>query len=145
MAQTQEPEKSSSPCNCLNLRRAALSMTKLYDDYLVPSGLTVSQFSLLKYVKFLGPLSVSELADKIRLDRTTLVRNLLPLEDAGFIVDVSAPGTRGRALELTKRGVEKYEEAEKLWNNAQDYVGQALGKDDLEQLTSLLTRVENLN
>ena len=144
MTQTRNTKKSPSPCNCLNLRRAALNMTKIYDDYLAPSGLTVGQYSLLRHLNVLGPVSVSVLAEKIRLDRTTLVRNLQPLEESGLIIDISAPGTRGRELELTEQGAEKYEEALKLWNDAQNYVEQSLGTQSIEQLTALLERVENL-
>lgn len=72
--------KKSSVCNCLNLRRASLSITEIYDHYLAPSQLSVSQFSIPKHVREMAPVSVSELAAEIRLDRTTLVRNLKPLE-----------------------------------------------------------------
>jgi DNA-binding MarR family transcriptional regulator len=133
-----------SPCNCLNLRRAALSMTKLYDRHLSPCGLTVSQYSLLRHLRTLGSVSVSALADKIRLDRTTLVRNLLPLEKEGLIIDVSAPGARSRELQLTEKGTAISAEADQLWDNAQHDVEHALGKENIALLTSLLSRLENI-
>ena len=119
-------------------------MTKLYDDFLEPSGVTVCQFSLLKHIKALGTVSVSELASTIRLDRTTLVRNLQPLEEARCVVDVSTPGSRRRALMLTNEGAEKLDEAERLWTVAQSHVEHSIGKDEVAQLNYLLTRVENL-
>lgn len=137
-------EKKPSICNCLNLRRASAAITKLYDEKLAPSGLTVSQYSILKNIKFLGSVSVSELAIKIRLDRTTLVRSLKPLEAASLIIDVSQKGTRNRQLQLTEKGAEKFIEAEYLWNDAQNIITQKIGKENIEKLTSLLSMIERL-
>ncbi|MBN7773607.1 MarR family winged helix-turn-helix transcriptional regulator [Clostridium aminobutyricum] len=137
-------EKKPSVCNCLNLRRASLAITKIYDEMLAPSGLTVSQYSILKHLKHLGPVSVSELALHIRLDRTTLVRSLKPLEAESFIMDISQKGTRNRQLQLTDKGMVKYLEAEALWNQAQEYMEQKIGRENIEKLTSLLTMIESL-
>ena len=137
-------DKIPSICNCLNLRRASAAITKIYDEKLGTSGLTVSQYSLLRHLFYFGPISVSDLAIKIRLDRTTLVRNLKPLESAAFIVDVSQEGTRNRQLQLTEKGIEKYKEADDLWKDAQSFMEQQLGKENLEKLTSLLSVIEKL-
>uniref|UniRef100_UPI000471FC68 MarR family winged helix-turn-helix transcriptional regulator n=1 Tax=Paenibacillus zanthoxyli TaxID=369399 RepID=UPI000471FC68 len=83
MNNTSSENKSSSVCNCINLRRASLAITELYDRYLAPSGLNNSQFSLLRHIDRMGPASVSDVALKMRLDRTTLVRNLKTLEQQG--------------------------------------------------------------
>lgn len=136
--------KKPSVCNCLNLRRASTAITKIYDEKLTPSGLSVSQYSLLRHILLLGPVSVSDLAVKIKLDRTTLVRNLKPLESAGFIADLSQKNARNRQLQLTEKGIEKYKEADQLWNDAQAFVEQNLGKENIEVLTSLLSKIENL-
>ncbi len=137
-------EKQPSLCNCVNLRRASLSITKIYDQWLAPSGLTSSQFSLLKHLKLLGPISVSDLALEIRLDRTTLVRNIKPLERECLIIDVSQKGTRNRQLRLSEKGIEQYKKAELLWTKAQNFIEQHLGKDNLKKLTTLLSMIEGL-
>lgn len=137
-------EKKPSACNCLNLRRASAAITNIYDEKLSPSGLTVSQYSILKHLKLLGPVSVSDLAVKLRLDRTTLVRNLKPLETASLLVDVSKKGARNRQLQLTEKGIENYNEADYLWKGAQDFIEQALGSENLEKLTALLSMIESL-
>ncbi|SHI13340.1 DNA-binding transcriptional regulator, MarR family [Sporobacter termitidis DSM 10068] len=144
MTRQQKPEKAPSPCNCLNLRRASSAMTKIYDAYLAPCGISIAQFSLFRHLRQLGPVSVSALAEKIRLDRTTLVRNLRPLEKAGLVVDISPRSARSRELELTEKGREKLGEAEKLWDGAQRHIEEALGKDNIALLTELLTRIENI-
>lgn len=136
--------KQSSPCNCLNMRRASQAITEVYDDFLVPSNLKVGQFSLLKHIYDFGPISVSELALKIRLDRTTLVRNLKPLEKMGFVADIAPEGTRNRQLKLTDKGIEAYKSAEQLWLKAQSYLEEYLGKDNIDTFTTLLSKIEAL-
>lgn len=135
--------KKPSPCTCINLRRASQAITKIYDEKLSPSGLTVTQFSLLKNIKKLSPISVSDLALAIRLDRTTLVRNLKPLEKKGLVIDNSPEGTRNRQLQLTEGGIKLCDSAEVLWQEAQDYIEQKLGKDNLKNLITLLYEIES--
>jgi DNA-binding MarR family transcriptional regulator len=137
-------ERKPSICTCQNLRRASLAITKIYDQELSQSGLTISQFSLLKYIKHLSPVSVSDLSVAIRLDRTTLVRNLKPLEKEGLIIDISPIGTRNRELQLTDEGIKRCDLAEQLWQKAQAYIEQKLGKDNLENLIALLSKIENI-
>ncbi|KAE8560943.1 MarR family winged helix-turn-helix transcriptional regulator [Paenibacillus polymyxa] len=135
---------SPSVCTCINLRRASMAVTGLYDQYLAPSGLHISQFSLLKHLTVLGPVSVSELASEMRLDRTTLVRNLKALEQSGYVEDTSAEGSRNRCLTLTGRGKALYNDAAELWEEAQLFLQESLGSADLQILTALLSKIEKL-
>lgn len=137
-------DKKSSPCNCLNIRRASQALTGVYDEFLAPSDLKIGQFSLLKYINQLEPVSVSDLALTIRLDRTTLVRNLKPLEQSGFVEDISAQGTRNRQLKLTPKGVETYKQAEELWEKAQNFFEEYLGTDNTDIFITLLSKIEAL-
>jgi DNA-binding MarR family transcriptional regulator len=67
-------------CNCLAVRQAARHITRFYDQLLAPSGLRTSQFSMLAKLRRLGPMTINALAAKMVMDRTTLGRNILPLE-----------------------------------------------------------------
>lgn len=137
-------DKKSSPCNCLNIRRASQAVTEVYDEFLAPSNLKIGQFSLLKHINQLGPISVSDLALIIRLDRTTLVRNLKPLEKSEFVEDISIEGARNRQLKLTNKGIETYKYAEELWEKAQSFIEEYLGKDNIDTFTTLLSKIEAL-
>ncbi len=137
-------EKKQLPCNCLNLRRASTAITKLYDERLSSSGITISQFSILTQIKNYGPISVSDLAFNIRLDRTTLVRNLKPLESTELIKDISEGKSRNRQLQLTEKGLECCAKAERLWIGTQKYMEEKLGKENIEALTELLSQVEQI-
>src|SRR5215468_11447568 len=72
-------------CNCLAVRQAARHITQFYDQCLAPSGLRTTQFSILAKLKRLGPMSINTLAADLVMDRTTLGRNILPLQREGLI------------------------------------------------------------
>ncbi|NOU82107.1 MarR family transcriptional regulator [Paenibacillus sp. LMG 31459] len=136
--------RCSSVCSCINLRRASSAVTGIYDGFLSSSGLNISQFSLLKHIYSLGPASVSDLALEMRLDRTTIVRNLKALEQIGYVEDISAQGSRNRLLILSESGKVKYIAAGNQWEQAQSFLQEALGDEDMKVLTTLLSKVEKL-
>src|ERR1700694_3680285 len=76
----------STPCNCAALREAARYVTKLYDQHLATAGLRNTQFSILTRLKELGPTTINALAHAMVMDRTTLGRNILPLQRRRLIV-----------------------------------------------------------
>src|SRR5438045_8292674 len=72
-------------CTCFRVRGAARRVTQIYGRHLAPTGLKISQFSLLGFVAAEGPVSISRLSDLLATDRTTLTRNLRTLLGAGLI------------------------------------------------------------
>lgn len=136
--------KPSSPCNCLNVRRASRAISQFYDKVMAPSGLTISQFGLLRHIHNAGVVSITELSQLIRIDRTTLNRNLKPLKEAALIR--IAPGTDSRVKEisLTDAGDVALEAGLKLWQEAQADMQEYLGEKDLKQLNQLIAKLEAL-
>ena len=126
-----------SDCVCVNLRRAARAMTALYDEALSASGIKVTQFSLLRSVQRNEPVSVSALSGDLDLDRTTLARNLDPLQRDGLIA--LAPGSDRRVTEvrLTSRGRKAVAKALPLWEQAQQEIGRRLAPGRLAQLREI--------
>ena len=78
-------QSAEMPCTCARLRRTARRLTRAYDRALRPSGLRLTQYSVLANVTRAGGLSITELAERLAMDRTTLTRNLRPLEAAGWV------------------------------------------------------------
>lgn len=115
-------------CVCFALRKSARAVSQLYDAALAPSGLRATQFSLLASLRAGGRLTVSRLAEAMVMDRTTLSRNLAPVEKQGLVK--IAPGRRdGRTKEitLTARGRRRLSRADPLWADAQAHMRRALG------------------
>jgi len=96
-----------------------------YDRHLAPSGLTISQFGMLATLKNKGPLTINALAAELAVDRTTLGRNILPLERDGILViKPSATDRRSKELRLSALGEKRFREARKYWLDAQaDFEG----------------------
>src|SRR5207237_243828 len=72
-------------CNCLAIRQASRHVTQFYDQLLAPSGLRTTQFAILGRLRRSGPMPINALAAALVMDRTTLGRNILPLERDGLI------------------------------------------------------------
>lgn len=126
-------------CACFNLRRVTRAVTQVYDEYLRPTGLRVTQFTVLVALRNLHQSTINQLADKLVVDRTTLTRNLRPLEDAGLVRTRPGEDRRVREIFLTAAGEEKLHEALPLWRDAQSQMRRALGRDRLERLLSDLS------
>ena len=130
-----------SPCYCVTVRRAAQAVTQLYDNALEPSGLKITQLSLLRAIARHGPVSITELAVAVYLDRTTLGRNLRVLEREGLVALTPGTDQRERVVHLTEQGEAALVTAAPLWEEAQAKVRNTLGKEQLETLTALLAQV----
>lgn len=136
--------KTSSPCHCMNIRRASRAITEFYDLVLKPSGLTSSQLSLLRNLAISKQTSISNLAKILRIDRTTLNRNLKPLIDAALISQTIGVDSRTRVIELTPAGEETLATAWSLWKEAQQSIKEYMGDDELAQLMKLAAKLEAL-
>ncbi len=116
-------------CNCAALRQAARRVTQFYDQHLVAAGLRTTQFSILAKLKGLGPMTVNALAEKMVMDRTTLGRNILPLEREGLVaVRPGYADRRTKELHLTELGRARLRAAAKRWAQAQAEFEAAFGK-----------------
>src|SRR6202043_3168327 len=126
-------------CNCLALRQAARHVTQFYDQFLAPSGLRSTQYSILARLQRRGPMTINALAGELVMDRTTLGRNILPLQRDGLIV--VGPGKsdrRSKELRLTAAGTARFRAALKAWQAAQARFETAFGAERAGELRALL-------
>ncbi|MEG7362256.1 MarR family winged helix-turn-helix transcriptional regulator [Pseudomonas citronellolis] len=136
----------TTQCLCTQLRRAARGVTRVYDDALQGIGLTVAQFSLLRHLARLERPSISELAEAMGLDRSTLGRNLRPLQAEGLVeLQGDAGDQRNRLVLLTAAGRERLEQGAQPWEAAQRRMYERLGVERREQLMALLGELETLD
>ncbi len=129
-------------CNCLAVRQAARHITQFYDQFLAPAGLRTTQFSILAKLKRLGPMTINALAKEMVMDRTTLGRNILPLEREGLIAVVTGSrDRRSKELRLTDAGAARLRAAVKGWAQAQRQFEAAFGAKRTLDLRALLHTV----
>ena len=131
-------DTAPADCTCLALRMATRRVTQLYDHFLADAGLRITQFGLLATLRIAQPLSVTALAQRMAMDRTTLTRNLKPLERLGLITLAPGPDRRTRTVRLTDAGRDAVRRAAPLWREAQAVMAEAMGADRLRQLHDLL-------
>jgi len=129
-------------CNCFAVRSAARHVSQFYDQLLVPVGLRTTQFSILAKLKRHGPLTINALADQMVMDRTTLGRNILPLERDGLIeIQSVASDRRAKELHLTNAGEKRLQAALKAWAQAQTQFEATFGTKRASELRGLLRSV----
>jgi DNA-binding MarR family transcriptional regulator len=116
-------------CACHKVRMAARAVTRAYDDALRPTGLRATQVSLLAAVAVDGAISITALANLMGMDRSTLKRNLTPLEDQGLLAVGNEGWRRSRTLDITATGRSRLREAIPLWESAQKRLKHQLGGD----------------
>jgi DNA-binding MarR family transcriptional regulator len=130
-----------TPDHCVgnNLFKTARAVSRIYAEEMHPAGLARSQFSILGALYQAGPISLSALAERLYMDRTTLTRNLRPLERDGFVIRESAPDDgRIRLVRLTTAGRDKFREAKGYWQIAQKRLLELLGKAEWTELEARL-------
>ena len=128
-------------CVCGNIRKAVRAVTQLFDDTLRSLDLKATQMSLLGHCGKLGAATISQLAEALVMDRTTLTRNLRPLEKRGLLQIRLGKDRREREVTLTKKGVELLAQAYPLWKKAQTQVAKGLGPERIGRLLSDLSSV----
>ncbi len=131
-------------CACRKMRQASRKITRMYDEVLRPAGIKATQFNVLAIVALGDEATLTELAETLGMDRTTLSRNLRPLERDG-LVEVSAEGyRRARSADITNKGVAVMEKALPLWRSAQKSLKRRLGDDIWDRIQIELAAVGHL-
>lgn len=106
-------------CLCLAARNHAQRLTRLFDENLRPFELTINQYSLLTALILGGPTTVSEMADRLGVERTTLTRNLALVSARQLVAINPGEDARERVITLTPKGWAVAEAALPAWKVAQ--------------------------
>jgi len=134
----------SGACAFYVLRKAARKVSRLYDDALRPTGIKATQLVMLSGVALHEEATLTSLAEGLGMDRTTLSRNLAPLEKNGW-VKVSDEGyRRTRTVELTGQGNTVLEETLPLWQAVQKNLRNKVGEATWNAIQLEMTRVATL-
>lgn len=122
-------------CLCLASRRAARSITAVFDRALEPHGLRATQFTLLSALALKGPMRIGALAALVGTERTTMTRNVAVAESRGLVVTARDAGdARQRLVAISARGRAVLEEAFATWRRVQDELVVSLGGEAVDGL-----------
>jgi DNA-binding MarR family transcriptional regulator len=128
-------------CLVSNTRMAARAVTRRYDAYLRPFGITATQFSLLGGVSEMPAATVSEIAEARGFDRTTLTRNLDKLEVSGLVATRRPDSGNCRMSEVTPKGRALIEAALPSWRRAQAQMRAELSSGTFNDSIKMLKRL----
>lgn len=131
-------------CANARLRQATRAVTQLYARSLAPSGLEPTQFTLLVACAVAGSLPITTLAKALVMDRTTLARNLKPLEKRGLVKVVAGEDRRVRVVMLSEKGYSTLSIALPLWQEAQSQIAAGFGQKRLDNLLQDLSAMVEL-
>ncbi len=137
-------EVISRDCACFTLRRGARAITQLYDGALAPTGVRATQFTLLVALARAGAIPFTKLAGVLGMDRTTLTRNVAPLERDGLLTIGSGADRRVKLVTITDKGRKALARAIPRWEDAQRQVTGHIGPARWDAVRQDIHRISTL-
>jgi DNA-binding MarR family transcriptional regulator len=135
-------ESASKACAAGTLRRATRSVARLYDGRLGRAGLTNTQFSILRALeRHEQPVALSQLAQELVFERTSLYRALEPLRREGLITIGARSTGRAKETALTRRGHARIAKALPYLQEAQDAFLEQFGRSAWTTLAANLAEI----
>lgn len=127
-------------CACFNVRWFNRVLTQHFSAAMRATGLQPTQLPLLARLAA-GPATLADLSDWLAMDRTTLLRNLKPLERHGWVRDLPGAGGRARLLGLTSTGHRRLADVQPIWERAQAQVEAAFGPGEWNRFMAKMEQV----
>ena len=116
-------------CTLAIVRKASRAISQVYDAALQPANIKATQFTLLSTLSKRGSLPLSQLADVMVMDRTTLTRNLQPLLKRDLLAITPGNDRRVRNVNLSPKGKRLLDTAVPFWRSAQTQLVDGLGRE----------------
>lgn len=139
MSPASEPN-AAGLCACTTLRKASRAISRLYEDRFLQTGMTITQYSVLRSLHRQADQPLSRLAEEMVMDRTSLYRLIAPLERQGWLAVGAGPG-RARIASMTPAGREAMERAKPVWETTQDEFLTRFGGEAWAGLAAVLSQV----
>ena len=128
-------------CVCFNLRRATRALTQFFDAELRLHGIRPTQTPILTALAAKSDWSMETMSKWLGMERTTLLRNLRPLQRDG-LVTAKGGGRGGHVeLELTEKGRKALAKILPAWRSAQDRAVAVLGNERWSAIIGDLDKV----
>lgn len=132
-------------CVCANLRKKTRVVTQLYDKLLQPTGLKVTQYSMLAHIDLQQAVSISRLGEILQLDQTTITRNINLLKQHGYVeLKRDTNDARTKKITLTEKGLEKLHEAAPIWQGIQDRIIEDIGTEKYADFYDTLRTMQKI-
>lgn len=133
--------------NCIAVRVRILNrvITKIYDDSLRPFEIKTSQMNILVVTARLGLARPSEICSRLKMDMSTVSRNIDRLRSRGWIEIVADDrDARAHQVQLSRKGADLIEKAAPAWEQAQKKTRKLLGRSGVTSLLEAVEKVRNV-
>lgn len=125
------------------LKRAFLNLEDLHREHLDPFGISGRELSVLLLLDAREPESQQETAERLRVDRTTMVALIDGLEAKDLVSRRADPSDRRRnVVALTGRGRRTLEKAVRASDAAEAQLLAGLDESEQADLRALLARID---
>lgn len=132
-------------CVCANLRRKTRVVTQHYEKLLQPTGLKVTQYSMLANISQQKAVSISRLGEILLLDQTTVTRNVNLLKQSGYVtITRDKQDSRTKFISLTDKGIEKLAEATPIWQDIQERIINDIGLEKYRDFYETLKSIQKI-
>ncbi len=109
-------------CKCFKMRKASRVVTQFYDKKLKPSGIRITQFTILSFIATSKDRTLISLSEELLMDRTTLTRGLNILLKDELIEQIKTKDSRKKVMKLTEKGHKILDKAIPLWMKAENEI-----------------------
>lgn len=145
MSNKRRKYKQLSECSCNMMRKSARKITQFYENNLREAGIKPTQFSILATLANTGPIQLTQLADRLVLERTSLTRNLNVLERNTWIdIQPGEEDSRQRVVSLTRNGYKQLDCAIPYWQKAQKAIAKDMGQETITGLRKTLDEMTEI-
>lgn len=130
-------------CVCRNLRMTTRITTQYFDQIFQTVGIPAAQFSLLSDIASRESVTITELAEILLMDQTTVTRNIEILRKKGYVlVRTDDNDSRRKCISISDTGLQKLNEAMPKWNEVQTLIEQEIGTEKLEEFLKTLAQIQ---
>lgn len=132
----------NSECLSFALKRCSRAITQIYDQNLSKTGIRSTQFNLLIAIGAHDTKTLTDLAKILVMDRTTLTRNIKPLEKLALIQSGAAKDKRSKSYSLTEKGQSLLMQALPIWENVQSQLRNVFpAEQEVEEFIQFLLQI----
>jgi DNA-binding MarR family transcriptional regulator len=116
-------------CALFDVHRLSRALTVLYNKHMRETGLTMAQFTLLRNIAALAPAGMTQIAEAMLMDRTSVTRLIEPLIQLGLLTTEPGVDRRVRNVIVTAQGLAALERSERAWRQAQQEFYDCVGPE----------------
>jgi DNA-binding MarR family transcriptional regulator len=134
-------ERIASDCIAVRVRLINRVVTGIYDEALRPLGFRVSQGNILVAVARMGEARPAEICRLLRLEKSTLSRDVEVMKAKGWLKSDPPSGGRNQVIRVTPAGMALLGRSLPAWESAQSHARLAIGDPGVDSLKQIAAKL----